>query len=69
MRYRRVGYVYPIVSLVVAVSMAAMSSMDGLNTSPRAEGEVQLAAIVEDPILRLHIFQVNMHKPVNAIVC
>jgi hypothetical protein len=68
MRYRRVGYVYPIVSSVVAVSAAAMSSADGLNTSPRAEGEVQLAAVVEDPILRLHIFRVDMREPTNAIV-
>ena len=56
MRWGR--YVYPIGSSVVAV----------LTRGPRAGGEVQPAAVIEDPILQLHIFRVDMHEPVNAIV-
>ena len=33
-----------------------------------AEGDVQLAVAVEDPILRIHIFRVDKREPANAIV-
>ena len=33
-----------------------------------AEGEVQFAAVREDPILRFHICRVNMCEPADAIV-
>ena len=36
--------------------------LDGLNTSPRAEGEVQLAAVIEDP------FFIDMHEQADAII-
>ena len=54
----------------MVAAAAAMGSTVGtvLTRGFGAEREVQLAAVVEDPKLRLHIFRVDMHEPANAIV-